>query len=131
MTYCTLCKEQKPEDHLCYMKPLSHTDDADDSEDEEDPRPAKRSKKKKVQLFMFYDFECMLVDNQHVPNLCVIHRVCEECIQTPMDAPCLYCKREEVIFSGPETLHQVGEWMFSGENKGAIGIAHNAQVCVC
>ena len=131
MVYCKLCKEHQPEDHLCFMKPLSSNDDREDDEEDEDPRPAKRRKKMKVQRFIFYDFECMLVDKQHVPNLCVLDSVCEHCMQTPMDAQCYYCKHEQVVFSGPDTLQQVGEWMFSGKNKGAICIAHNSQVCVC
>ena len=131
MVYCKLCKEHQPEDHLCFMKPLSSNDDREDDEEDEDPRPAKRRKKMKVQRFIFYDFECMLVDKQHVPNLCVIDSVCEHCMQTPMDAQCYYCKHEQVVFSGPDTLQQVGEWMFSGKNKGAICIAHNSQVCIC
>ena len=70
MVYCKICRDHQPQDHMCFIQPLNPADDSGDEGDEEG------SRKKKVQKYIFYDFECMLVDHQHVPNLCVLHKVC-------------------------------------------------------
>ena len=105
---------------MCFNQPLNPADDSRDEGDEE------VSRKKKVQKYIFYDFECMLVDHQHVPNLCVLHKVCALCIEKPMAETC-YCNREQLVFRGEDTLRLVGEWLFSGHNRGAICVAHNSQ----
>ena len=62
------------QDHLCFIKPLNPADDLGDERDEEGLR------KKKSQRYFFYNFEYMLVDHQHMPNLCILHKVCVDCI---------------------------------------------------
>ena len=133
MVYCKVCKEPQPVGHLCYMKPLKPCGGIGDAEDvgeelDGEPVAKKRKKKKKVQRYIFYDFEAMLVEKRHVPNLCVAHRVCADCIEQPMEGSHVCpCKRERVIFKGETTLQDFGDWLFSGKQKGAICIAHNSQ----
>ena len=98
---------------MCFIQPLNHADDLGDEEEGQ-------QKKKKVQCYIFYEFECMLVDHQHVPNLCILH------IENPMAEVCS-CNREQIILRGGDTLRQVGKWLFSGHNRGAICITHNSQ----
>lgn len=37
------------------------------------------------------------------------------------------CGRQQVIFTGPQTLQNFGTWLFGGNLQGSICIAHNAQ----
>ena len=117
------------------MQPLNGASRAveEDSEDEyeefdEEELAEQRAQKKKYQQFIFYDFESMVVDKKHVPNLCVLHKVCELCIEEPdLQTSQCQCKPTQVVFNGSTTLEQVGTYLFSGEHKGAICIAHNSQ----
>ena len=144
MVYCKVCRDSQPLDHQCYMKPLKGGGSGGDEEEEEeedeeeeemeevDREPvAKKRKKKKIQLYIFYDFEAMLVEKRHVPNLCVAHKVCTDCLEEPMDVPSVGvgcpCKRVRRVFKGETTLQEFGDWLFSGKHKGAICIAHNSQ----
>ena len=122
MNYCKVCRSDQPIEHLCYIQPLRQRGD-----EEEDDQPEKKKKKMKTQVYIFYDFECMLVDRQHQPNLCVIDKVCAACIDAPMTETCPLCKREQVILRGDNTSQLVGEWLLSGKNRGAVCIAHNSQ----
>ena len=38
------------------------------------------------------------------------------------------CDRQQLIFRGEDTLTDFCKWLFSGENKGTICLALNAQV---
>ena len=108
---CPRCKTLQPEAHRCYMQPLA-------------PNP----KESQRRPYIFYDFECMTMsDGQHVPNLCVVHRVCTLCMHLPMadDISCV-CNRERLIFEGVNTLRDFGEYLFNGRRKGAICMAHNS-----
>ena len=132
--YCKLCREFQDPTHLCYIRPLNPpVEGVEESEGEEMDEDlgagAKRKKtKKKPQYFIFYDFECMLGEgNQHIPNLCVVQKVCVKCIELPMGVECGSCKREQLIFRGVNTLQEVGDWLLSGKNRGAICMAHNSQ----
>ena len=115
--YCKVCKKHQPENHKCFIYPLKKDDEKS------------QARHPKKQHYIFYDFECQLGgDQRHIPNLCVLQKVCDSCMQIPMDQPAMCnCKREEVIFKGENTLEQVGEWLFSGNHKGSICIAHNSQ----
>ena len=98
-------------DHKCYVQPLG------------------RDKKAKNQVYIFYDFECMLdKDNNHVPNLAVANKVCQKCMDIPMNEPddVCECAREQKIFKGASTLNDFCDWLFNTNNK-AICFAHNAQ----
>ena len=108
---CPRCKAVAPVDHQCYMQPLKRcqreTDDC---------------------TYIFYDFESMTeVDGRHAPNLCVVHEVCTTCIHVPMGhgTPC-DCGRRQIVFKGPTTLRDFGEYLFDGTNAGATCIAHNS-----
>jgi hypothetical protein len=107
---CKQCRKVLPIDHKCYIQPLPHVK----------PKPG--------HVYIFYDFECMLDEtHKHVPNLCVAHRVCQDCMEVPMSEHDCGCGRCQVIFRGENTLEDFGSWLFSGEHVGAICIAHNAQ----
>ena len=110
--YCNACKKKQPLKHMCYIQPLTTDEEEDESQ----------------QVYIFYDFECMLDEyNNHVPNLCVVHKVCGRCMETPITENTCDCNREQLIFRGESTLTEFCEWLFGGDNKGAICIAHNAQ----
>jgi hypothetical protein len=104
-----------PTGHQCFIQPLKLTDEKESMD--------------KGGLYIFYDFECMMDENcQHVPNLCVAHRVCASCMDKGMDQSCSEdCGRNEIIFHGESTLQDFGHWLFDGSNNGAICIAHNNQ----
>jgi hypothetical protein len=108
--HCRQCKKSQPKDHKCHIQPLPH------------------NKETSRQVYLFYDFECMLDDaKKHVPNLCVVNKVCSKCIENDIKEFCCDCQRQQLIFKGSTTLQDFGTWLFSGKNKGAIAIAHNAQ----
>ena len=110
MVLCKMCGIHQPQDHLCFIKPLNSADKGDEEEG------GGRRKKKKAQRYIFYDFECILVDQQHVSNLCVIHKVCADCIENPMVEDCS-CKREQIILRGGDTLQQVVSGCFPAETE--------------
>jgi len=108
--HCKQCKKSLPKGHKCYIQPIPHKTE------------------KPKQVYLFYDFECMLDDDKrHVPNLCVVNKVCSKCIEDDIGQKCCDCNRQQLIFRGESTLRDFGRWLFSGQNKGAICIAHNAQ----
>ena len=110
---CKLCQASVPKDHKCYII----------------PKTEKEEKHSKNLTYIFYDFESMMTDNgKHTANLCVAHKVCSKCIEHSLDhnITCS-CQRERQIFSGPNTLNDFGDWLWNGEKKKAICIAHNAQ----
>ena len=82
----------------------------------------------KPRQYIFYDFESMLAeDGRHVPNLCVVHRVCTLCMHQSMgEGTSCSCGRERLVFEGVETLSKFGEYVLNGRRKGAICLAHNS-----
>ena len=56
MVYCKICRDHKPQDHMCFIQPLNPADDSGDEGDEEG------SRKKKVQKYIFYDFDGVTED---------------------------------------------------------------------
>ena len=110
--YCKLCKKKMPKDHQCYMQPK------DAPEVNENHH------------FIFFDFESRLgAENQHVPNLCVVNKVCAKCVETSIQdpSPC-GCGRKQIIFKGSTTLEEFGTWLFNEEKNGkSIAIAHNGK----
>ena len=109
---CKVCNEKKPKDHKCYIRPLKNKNDAEEG--------------KNLQ-YIFYDFESMLIDNIHVPMLCVAHKVCDDCITFPMNSKECECQRERKIFQGSNTLKEFGDWVWNGRKEKVIAMAHNAQ----
>ena len=139
VAYCKICRSRQPIDHLCFMQPLKGGrgpesepegyDEEDMDFDEVEEMAERKAKQKKYQQYIFYDFESMVIDHKHVPNLCVLHKVCELCIEHPdIQTSQCPCKPTQVVFSGPDTLQDVGKYLFSGEHGGATCVAHNSQV---
>lgn len=66
-------------------------------------QPSKSSSFNEKQIFIFYDFECMLdtSSNEHIPNLCVAQVCCSFCYNR-IDIPCTVCgtNQHEFVFSG-------------------------------
>ena len=69
----------------------------------------------------------MVENSRHVPNLCVVNKVCGKCMEKPMNHYECDCKRTQIIFKGDSTLSDFCEWLFSGYNNDSLCIAHNAQ----
>ncbi|KAJ8049072.1 hypothetical protein HOLleu_01639 [Holothuria leucospilota] len=85
-----------------------------------------------IQGFAFFDFECRqedvcIDDNQslqHVPNFCVVHRVCDACVMdNDIQNDCKTCGQREHIFKGEETLSSLCQFLLNNPNF--IAVAHN------
>jgi hypothetical protein len=115
--------------------------------DDKDANPKLRK------VFIFFDFECRQDDMvqcesgylpdekgkckncqastcgafEHVPNLCVVQKVCTVCMNQNIDEKslCHECGKNELVFSGPETTYDFCQWLFSGVNFGATVLCHN------
>ena len=100
-----------------------------DSDDEESSSFVKKP------LFIFFDFECRQDTGFHIPNYCITHRVCDLCIDKPLDFHCSTCSEfeegREVTFQGKETLSEFCSWLFSKQHKGITAIAHNLKGYDC
>ena len=140
--YCKTCKGYFAEDHLCYMTTV-----------EEDCQINSKRKQTLPLKYIFFDFECRQDDQiqclkgyrpnklnkcsncghstcgtfAHIPNLCVVHKVCSHCLDKPISSSssCDQCGSNELVFSGPETTTLFCKWLFSEENVGATVICHN------
>ena len=105
---CKYCNEYVPNvGHFCFQKPLNK-----ERLIEEDNQP---------NVFMFYDFECMVETEKngfqyHKPNLCITQVVCFRCWDNEIkDKPnlfCCFCKGEQKVFSGVNTVENLLEYMF-------------------
>ena len=141
--YCKVCKGYFAEGHLCYMT----------SVEEENCKPNSTKKQMNSLKYIFFDFECRQDDQiecekgyrpnnnnkcsncckstcgsfAHVPNVCVVHKVCDVCLDKPIfpTSKCDYCGLNERIFSGSDTTTLFCKWLFSKENVGATVICHN------
>lgn len=60
--WCKILKKVVEKDHQCLVQ----------------VKPTLK-KKKKLQLYIYFDFECTQENGIHVPNVCVPHRVCQHC----------------------------------------------------
>ena len=86
--YCDRCKTEQHKDHRCYMQPY-------------------RPKKKKITRYVFFDFEWMVDDvhgGQHVPNYCVVHKVCKSCMDRQR-LPCRMRTTSDNISWDCDTMH--------------------------
>ena len=122
MKKCRYCQKITILSHRCHIQPykrkLNKTDDK-----------ASTTGKKKP-LFIFYDFECKQDTGVHIPNYCIAHYACDECINESLDFHCSTCntsfsKEREVVFQGVNTLTDFCNWLFSDQHKGITAIAHN------
>ena len=83
--------------------------------------------------YIFFDFECTQEDKLdngggylHVPNYCVAHRVCSNCIDNEtIGQDCDTCGKREHVFAGKDTQKEFCQWLLSPKNKGTTAIAHN------
>lgn len=65
---------------------------------------------------------------RHVPNLCVVQKVCEECIdedEIDQNSFSNICQYKERIFKGPNTGDDFCKWLFSEENEESRIFYHN------
>jgi hypothetical protein len=46
------------------------------------------------------------------------------------DSICQICGNNELVFAGPNTTEYFCQWLFSGENEGAIVIAQNFKAMI-
>jgi hypothetical protein len=103
------------------------------------PRKKGKSKREKleyIQKFVFFDFETtqekILRETPygpefvHVPNLCVIHVVCEECFDLDIEG-CYRCGNRQRIFQGDNCLEDFCTFLFSKSMNYTTAIAHNAK----
>lgn len=92
---CKICKKIVDKDHQCYVP----------------KKPEKKKKKDKLQLYIYFDFECTQEHGIHIPNLCVAHRVCQLCTNCQALGP------RQHVFRGPDTLKHFVEWLLQPECK--------------
>jgi len=144
---CRTCQKMVPiKDHLCYMQPLDPkkevVDYIEEEEDEEEEGEdvefsedeEKEEREKPLTKFVFYDFETrqeqLYSTNEygeilaHEPNLCVVHTVCELCMDQPLGT-CKNCGQNRHVFSGDNTADQFCDYLFG--LKHVTAFAHNAQ----
>jgi hypothetical protein len=100
--FCQKCNEIVPTTHLCYIKP--------------------EKKKKNEELFngfIFFDYESMVENSIHVPNLIIAHKVCVGCINKD-----IMCETncEKICVDNNDTFCK---WLF--DQKGFTAIAHNGK----
>ena len=116
-SYCPVCHAMMPKGHECFMQ------------------PAKTCKDEfKIRPYVFHDFESMMLeDGRHEPNLCIVHRVCTQCMDLPMEeeeeegnAIMCNCGRERRILKGRDAVEQFGSYLFAGRLRGYICITHNS-----
>ena len=90
-TFCTNCNNYTPPNHLCFMKPIDPTTSA-----------TKNQTTLNELKYIFFDFECVQESGTHEPNLCIAFKVCEDCIEKPIDRDsiCHKCGPNQHLFSG-------------------------------
>ena len=150
-SFCNVCKDFYPKDHQCYMLPERAIDTQTPISVEEELIQEQEN----PQTFIFFDFECTQDDIvqcetgfspdesrrcqhcfsakcgvvKHVPNLCIVHKVCSLCMDTMVTdtSECEHCGKNELIFDGLDTLDEFCRWLFSEDNYKATVICHNFQ----
>ena len=112
--YCKICKKNQPIVHNPLFTNATFQ-----------PQPPKKQSDGQIYIFS----ECQLDDDKkHIRNLCVAHKVCNKCMEQPITDPGCTCDdRQQVIFRGEDSFADFCMWLFSGQNKDAICLAHNAQ----
>jgi hypothetical protein len=96
--YCKFCKEYVAKDHKCYIKKSNIS-----------------SNKELFNSYIFFDYEAMSVNGDHIPNLVVAQKICKNCLQNEI------CEEEcgEFVFYNNDDFCK---WLFRHR---AIAIAHN------
>jgi hypothetical protein len=121
----------------------------------QDKLSEKSDTKENVDTFIFFDLQCRQqdivqcerryerVENgicihcqkskcgafEYIPNLCVVHKVCTLYMGEELSekSECEMCRKNEMIFSGFDTIDQFCRWLFSEENNNATVICLNIQ----
>jgi len=101
--YCSNCKLNVDFDHRCFIN-----------------KDKNFKFENKFESYIFYDYECMQINNINIPNLVVARKVCAGCLDKEN-----FCKDkcQLKIFERNEDFCQ---WLFEQDNS--IGIAHNFKV---
>ena len=132
---CSSCNEYfLNEDHLCYMRATYN--------------------EREVSKFIFYDFECYVQDNIHIPNYLVAITVCDFCRHDIFTEdsicltcgsrcmlcgkynfkereyermPCVGCAKRLVVFKGENTKKDFCEWLLKDDHVDFTAVAHNSK----
>ena len=152
-----------PADHLCFVKTIpinggfvddDEDNDIDDMLGFDEDHVLEKDEDRSNTKFVFFDFESMFVDNEHVPNVCVAQWRCEIClagekegiprddsyqmidsqeanaqnkdIEYPKDK-CRCGQIREKIFSGHNTKTEICDWLFMDHHQDSIIISHNGK----
>lgn len=112
VSFCKICSDSRPINHLCFMQPLSRGNSSSDAPyensvnvEENEQNNAVASEKKRT-AFVFYDFETrqdVSIEGTnikiHIPTLCVAHQICESCAKVDdLAERCEWCGVREFIF---------------------------------
>ena len=68
--WCPNCNQAVEMEHYCYIL----------TQEERDAQK-KKIKEPKFAGYIFFDYECMVINNEHTPNLVITDKSCTECIQ--------------------------------------------------
>lgn len=155
--YCKTCKYFYEVGHLCFMHPVEgHRQLKQKGHGNAHPEIEKsvdvEESDAKPQVYIFFDFECTQDDllectdgyqpgdsgckncgttncgvYEHKPNLCVVHKVCLECLdqEVTQHSKCKICGKNDLVFNGKNTTNEFCQWLFSGDNNGATVLCHN------
>ena len=132
---CPSCNEYfLHEDHLCYMRSTYN--------------------EREVSKFIFYDFECYVKDNVHIPNYVIAITVCDKCRDDSFTEesacsicgsrcllcnkfnkkekeyehmPCNGCGKRMTVFKGENTKKNFCKWLLEDEHSDFTAIAHNSK----
>ncbi len=167
--YCVNCRAYYPDTHQCYVQNIAlpesdenldlveegdYDDQMYDFQDDNNDTETDEKEPTSNTKFIFFDFESMFVDGEHIPNLCISQWRCERCLDNsrdgiardtsyvmidPLEAErkkidithpldrCRCSLIREKVFSGNQTKEQFCEWLFSDHQKDTICISHNGK----
>lgn len=123
--HCVNCHGMFPSDHICFVQniPIDGSWEANDDEDEvedilgfaEDDEKVETDKEVTNTKFLFFDFECMFVESEPVPNFCIAQWRCERCLEcekkgVPRDESC--------VMLDPDVIEE--ESKKKNKNKGKV-----------
>ena len=137
--YCSTCRDyfQKAM-HKCYMLPVKQSEEKeiDVNSDTQLKHPSSHNKVDKtdqIYKLIFFDFECTQESGIHEPNLCIAHRVCEDCMCAEAgpkysindSSACHVCGKNEHVFRGDNCATDFCDWLLTKEHQNSIVICHN------
>lgn len=132
--FCTVCSQQRPYVHDCYMPTYNSKRKNENGDNEQSPQ----KREKKPELFIYFDFETTqntllegYVDKfEHMVNLCVACNTCKNCNSLPdINTPCVECGNRLHVFEGSDSVPKFMDYIFRSEKfekfREIIVIAHN------